>query len=321
MDKFLSIIIPVYNTYTTIRECIVSCTLQDIDENEYEIIVINDGSTDRSIDIIKEFAQIFNNIIIIDKENGGVSSARNAGLRIAKGRYIWFVDSDDWIEINCLKTILIALNKDDLDVMQIGYNRVQKNKIIPLSKKFRINTEIYNSKEYVDEGFFIGAACGTIFKRKIIIDNNILFDEELELAEDQIFLLSILNYCQCVKRVNLFCYYYRSNPNSATNNTSHQKLIISIEKICNFRFFKTYEKYCKYLITIQFFIYLNLKYSDTILLHKHVKNQIIDYKSHPYYLSLDKIVFLYIYSKFGKFSLPILYLFIRIRRSIILLFD
>lgn len=100
----LSIVVPVYNVEPYIKKCIQSLVNQNVPKNEYEIIIVDDGSPDNSIKIVEEsFSEP--NIRIVRKQNGGLSSARNAGFAVAQGEYVWFVDSDDWIEDNCLKDL------------------------------------------------------------------------------------------------------------------------------------------------------------------------------------------------------------------------
>ena len=105
----LSIIIPVYNAGQFIEKCLQSCENQDIDPSVYEIILINDGSLDRSLIIMKNTIKKYTNILLLSGPNEGVSNARNKGLDIAQGKYIWCVDADDRIEINCLSKILFIL--------------------------------------------------------------------------------------------------------------------------------------------------------------------------------------------------------------------
>jgi len=98
----ISLIIPVFNVDQYLSRCLDSCIHQDLIPDEYEIIAVNDGSTDRSLTILREYEQKYSNIKVIDKPNGGLSSARNTGLSVAIGDYIWFIDSDDWIKENSL---------------------------------------------------------------------------------------------------------------------------------------------------------------------------------------------------------------------------
>ena len=107
MDKIrLSIVIPVCNLENYIAETLDSCLAQDILPEEYEIICIDDGSKDNSLAVLNHYAQTHSNIIVHTKENGGVSSARNKGIELAQGQYIWFVDGDDLIAENALGTLL-----------------------------------------------------------------------------------------------------------------------------------------------------------------------------------------------------------------------
>ena len=103
----ISLIVPVYNVEKYIEKCLLSCLKQDIPQSDYEIIVVNDGSPDSSLAIAERIAAAATNIIIVSQKNGGLSAARNTGLKIAKGDYIWFIDSDDTIKENCLKSIVL----------------------------------------------------------------------------------------------------------------------------------------------------------------------------------------------------------------------
>ena len=102
----LSVIIPTYNLENYIALTLDSCLRQNIPPGEYEIICINDGSSDRSAEIISEYAKKYANVKLFSQANAGVSAARNRGIDLAQGRYIWFVDGDDVIADNCLASIL-----------------------------------------------------------------------------------------------------------------------------------------------------------------------------------------------------------------------
>ncbi|WP_321518085.1 glycosyltransferase [uncultured Bacteroides sp.] len=123
----LSIIIPVYDVEQYVEKCIVSCAAQNV-SFLYEIIIVNDGSRDRSLEIAEEVAGRYNNIFIVSQSNAGLSAARNKGLALAKGEYVWFVDSDDWIDDGFLEGILEELN--GIDVLAMGYRRIKNNRII-----------------------------------------------------------------------------------------------------------------------------------------------------------------------------------------------
>lgn len=116
-----SIIIPVYNVEKYIARCLDSCVNQDIPKDEYEIIIVNDGSPDGSQAIAEQYMAEYPNIKLINQENGGLSVARNNGFKASIGQYVWFVDSDDWIETNCLSQIYNKMESEKLDMLQIGY--------------------------------------------------------------------------------------------------------------------------------------------------------------------------------------------------------
>src|SRR5699024_7703741 len=121
----LSIIVPVYNTEKYIETCLESLLNQDIDKSMYEIICVNDGSTDGSLAILKEYAKQYDNVVLIDKENEGVSIARNIGLEKARGDYVWFIDADDWVARQCFGVIKQEIAKYDPSVVQIGFDWIK----------------------------------------------------------------------------------------------------------------------------------------------------------------------------------------------------
>ena len=116
---FLSIVVPIYNVESYIEKCFDSLFKQDLSISLYEIIAVNDGSLDRSMDIVEKYAGKYDNIVIYNKPNGGVSSARNAGIKLASGDYIIFVDPDDYIAENSLSKIYENLKKESADMLMM----------------------------------------------------------------------------------------------------------------------------------------------------------------------------------------------------------
>lgn len=117
---FLSFIVPVYNAERYLGECLDSLLNQDIEKDDYEIVCVNDGSKDGSPALLREYAEKYPNIVILNKENGGVVSARNAGMKIARGDYIWFVDSDDFIRENILSRLRRKAEESNCDRLIVG---------------------------------------------------------------------------------------------------------------------------------------------------------------------------------------------------------
>ncbi len=144
----LSIIIPVYNVEMHIARCIQSLLNQDLNAYDYEIIIVNDGSKDNSIEIAKGFQSKHSNIFIVNKENGGVGSARNAGLDVAKGQYIYFIDPDDYLANTTLKLILNCIEINDLEVLTF------------LSKG-TAHTDLYATTTQIEEGLKVSIMNGT----------------------------------------------------------------------------------------------------------------------------------------------------------------
>lgn len=121
----LSIIVPIYNVAPYLCKCVDSLLMQDI--SDYEIILVDDGSPDECPQICNEYAATHENIIVIHQDNAGLSAARNSGITIARGEYIWFVDSDDYIEPNVLNALMEQIERDDLDVLRFRYQNVKEN--------------------------------------------------------------------------------------------------------------------------------------------------------------------------------------------------
>ena len=120
----LSVIVPVYNTEAYLEKCVNSLLYQDLPKEDYEIILIDDGSTDSSGSLCDVFVSAHDNIRVIHQSNRGLSAARNTGIALAKGKYIQFVDSDDYLNPNVLHGIVLALESKNLDILRINYQNV-----------------------------------------------------------------------------------------------------------------------------------------------------------------------------------------------------
>ena len=166
----LSIIVPVYNVEQYLSKCLDSLLQQNIAVEDYEIIVINDDSPDGSVAIAEEYVKKYQNIKIITQENKGLGGARNTGIRNATGKYLWFVDSDDYIEPNCLKELLQFAEENDLDALRFNYRRVYENgKIAEIEKLFLPDKKIKTGKEFLTED--LGYLCyvwAYLFKADIV---------------------------------------------------------------------------------------------------------------------------------------------------------
>lgn len=220
-ELMLSIIVPVYNVKKYINECLDSLISQDISDKEYEIICIDDGSTDGSRDILDEFANKYRNIVVINKSNGGVSSARNCGINKAKGKYIWFVDSDDFITKNILSDIFSVLNNNSPDLLfvkPIAFNDGEDT----LKYKEKIIEENETTNEYIDWLWT------RLYKKSIIDDSKIRFNTNISFAEDHMFCTMLNPYINKIITYDKVGYFYRRRPNSLSTTATKDKLDILI---------------------------------------------------------------------------------------------
>lgn len=184
----ISIIVPIYNVERHLSYCLDSLRAQTFDD--IEIICINDGSTDRSALIAKEHAKLDKRLRVIDKPNGGLSSARNAGIDTAQGAYIMFVDSDDFLEKNACETIFNAFQINNADVVTFGANCIPKANCNPwLYQILSPRDAVYNS--FNKDLLFSESSHPFVWRtavRKSLLENyNIRFDENVLFGEDQVF--------------------------------------------------------------------------------------------------------------------------------------
>lgn len=203
----LSIIVPLYNVEKYIEQCIRSLEAQDIDKNEYEVLVIDDGSPDNSNLIVEGLRKEFDNIILYYKENGGLSSARNYGIEHAKGKYIWFVDSDDFIEKNVLGELLFQLETYDLDYIGFTIYDVRGENKRNGFERFKRPSSIISGLEYINKYHIIQSAWGHVLKADIYQKYNLRFVEGI-IHEDYEFVLRMYKYCGKMKFVDLPVYNY-----------------------------------------------------------------------------------------------------------------
>lgn len=243
---FLGIIIPIYNVEKYLVSCLDSCINQDIDRNDYEIICIDDGSTDNCGHIIDDYSKKYPNIVTVHKPNGGLSSARNAGLDIAKGNYIWFIDSDDVILENCLSGI-----KEYVLEKQSVITRLKAVKFFDHDSIEQIKCRIAAKPDSIIHNMI----WSFIFQRNVIEDNALRFEEEVKFAEDTIFMIRISPYIPLLNTTPIYdkviAYYYRQREGSLLRSSTEKKVA---ERLTMLPILKEYmaqdvdERECLYLI-------------------------------------------------------------------------
>lgn len=203
----LSIIIPVYNAEKFLSRCIDSILSQSF--TDYELLLIDDGSKDDSGTICDEYAAKDDRIRVFHKENGGVSSARNLGLDNAKGEWISFVDADDEILPNGFQVMADGFS-DEVGMVMAGFQECENGEVLVDTSTLNIQGEIISIQkallmQYDFHGIYMGYPWGRLYKRSIVTDNNLLFDEHIAIKEDTLFVVSYL--CKCKKNV-----FYTSVP-------------------------------------------------------------------------------------------------------------
>ena len=218
-------IIPVYNAEKYLEECIHSVLNQTY--SNYEVLLVNDGSTDNSLNIIKNFALKDKRVKVLNKKNGGVSSARNYALNSITGDYILFVDADDICNDKMLE--IVEKNIKNFDMLMFAYERKYKNKVLPIRKneKGMINKNI--AEEIFSKSEYSGYLWNKVFYSKIIKSKNIRFNEKLHFCEDMVFISDYLKYVSSVKYVDKILYSYRMRVSSVSNVLINKKNMSILE--------------------------------------------------------------------------------------------
>ncbi len=195
--------------------CLDSLLHQDIPKESYEIIVVNDGSKDTTLTIAQEYTAKYPSIVVLDKPNGGIGSARNAGLAIAKGTYLYFVDPDDYIAPNVLGIITKLLVDNDLDLLAFDFVDLPMNvatvedkpAVMPTSIDIKTGIELVGARNFTNEAWWY------VSKRALLTEHKIDFMED-RLMEDVIFTQQVLLSAQRTAHIPLDVYRYITLPNS-----------------------------------------------------------------------------------------------------------
>ncbi|MRH42706.1 glycosyltransferase [Aquibacillus halophilus] len=240
MEPKITVIVPVYKAEQYIHKCIDSILSQTFEC--FELILINDGTPDKSGKICDEYALKDNRVIVNHKPNGGVSSARNNGIKIAKGEYMLFVDSDDWIEPNTLSTLIDHTLNDENDVIIFGLikdlfskKELIKSEYNGFFKKQQISIEdLRNNFIYFLNSVGMHPSWMYLFKTDIIVEQNLYFDSKLVLYEDFDFNLRYLNHSSKITFIPDALYHY--NLDASTNQLAKRNkinIVSDISTVCN----------------------------------------------------------------------------------------
>ena len=225
-DK-ISIIIPCYNVEKYIEKCIFSVMQQTY--SNIEIIVIDDGSKDRTLEMLYNFAKIDKRIIVISKTNSGVSDTRNIGIEKSTGNYIMFVDADDFLEKNAVELLYSTIVKINAKIVRGKYRRIQKDKVYNEEEITKYN---YMSKQEILKNILSGNIRCYIWLLlidiRVLNDYNIMFNEKIKVMEDTLFYVQLLEKEQ-IYFFDEIIYNYIENVDSATGNIKNTKKIYKEE--------------------------------------------------------------------------------------------
>ena len=233
MDKLVSIIIPVYKVEAFLSRCVESALSQTY--KNIEIILVDDGSPDKCPQICDEYAKKYPQIKVVHKQNGGLSSARNAGMKVATGEYILFIDSDDWIDPETVTELVAIAEREKVDFVRsrakyANWPNHEDGAVCDFGIETMIHTGRY-SREMIEKEILpiciatsqitfgpIVSSWGTLYRRSILTDNKLTFYEDVKYSEDCIFNAKVLMVCDSFYYLNepqYYNYYY--------NNTSITK--------------------------------------------------------------------------------------------------
>ncbi len=220
-----SIIIPVYNLEKHIEKCIQSVYDQGLDNNKFELLIINDGSTDGSKVLLERLVECYPNIWVFHKQNGGVSSARNIGINKAKGEYVLFLDGDDEFMPDALLNLsdMLKTSRADMIVLEsIVKEGDELKSIYPIRKKDLNKT--WRGTELAQR-FTRGSACGVAFKNAMLKEHSIKFNENIEIGEDSLFYAEFSMFAKSVELHSLAFYKVNRREGSASDSLSYQKVL------------------------------------------------------------------------------------------------
>lgn len=217
---FLSIIIPVYNVEKYVEKCLSSCLEIQQYSSDFEIIIVNDGTKDRSLEIIERITKGRTNVSIINKSNGGLSSARNVGLKSAKGDYVWFVDSDDIVNPTIFPYIRETTINEKIDVVAF-YTQIISKSGVSSVKRSIIPNKILDGHDFYfsDYRYPYSGAPFYYFRRNFLLKNNLYFKEKV-IFEDLLFTAMVFSLAEKCIYLDFEGYNYILHKNSITSQKS-----------------------------------------------------------------------------------------------------
>lgn len=263
----ISIIVPIYKVENYLERCINSILNQTF--KDYELLLIDDGSPDNCANICDKFSKIDSRIKVIHQQNHGVAYTRNVGISLAKGEYVTFVDSDDYVDKDFLSELYNKAEQQKLDFVYCNYFRCKSNKQEEITEK-----ECHAPMEAINaslEGTLDGYLWLKLIRNSILKENCITFEENINLWEDIIFTIKVLFSCKSVGYVNKCLYYYNTDNQNSYCNKNYQnrnKDLLNAENYIE-EFLKN-NNYCEieYIYKLQIKVVLLIFYSAKTIKEK-----------------------------------------------------
>lgn len=231
-EVLISIIIPIYNVGEYISRCFESIYTQNIADDEFEIIAINDGSTDYSSEEVKSFKSAHNNIKLIEQENMGVSVARNVGIVNANGKYVLFVDPDDSLLPNSLRILSEYLNNVAYNIISL----LSFNNLVNESYRWLDifeSDKTYDCLSVLNKGYVRGSVCGVAFLKDFIDNNQLRFIDNMKNGEDTAFFFMAMYYSCSLTFKDIKCYNVIGRERSLSKTYNSERISASVNAIEN----------------------------------------------------------------------------------------
>ena len=229
----LSIIIPAYNVENYIEPCLQSCLEQDIEISDYEIIVVNDGSTDNTEEKVHFFAEAHPNLYLISQSNNGVGAARNKGVNCSKGEYIYFLDADDYIAKNTLGVLTKIIEHYNPDLLWFSSQNVFDNSFINsnTSELDITSNQVINGVEFLGSHDYKPEVWWYFIKKSFYIENKIVFYDK-KFVQDAYITPTLISKAERIVHIPYDVHRYRVSNVSITRNTSEEHLKTHLKDLC-----------------------------------------------------------------------------------------
>lgn len=263
MKDKVSIIVPIYNVEQYLEECVNSILNQTY--NNIEVLLVDDCATDKSGDIAKQFEEKDSRCKYIKREkNGGLSAARNTGIKNATGDFLCFIDSDDWISDDYVQSMLELAKKDNSEIVVCDYYMVIEDRYEDGNSLIQINN---NSTKEEKIAYIRNHACTKMFKKEFWLNQGLMFPEDIKRGEDMGVTIPLLTYANNISIINKNLYYYRQRVNSLSYKKERTKIDLSF-------YDKTFQNMLKnsntcYKEEIEYHAIMEMIYGKTMLMIKH----------------------------------------------------